>query len=176
MRLFTLTFVTLLLPITSLYSQKIPNFPQGKQGLEQMLDYILSAKPSEVQALSDSLKPDPQDYSLVFDTYLAEDILKYHKKVFRHNKSANSLIAEDQTRFKLSRATRAELIHYTGEARDFPGGYREIARYLKPDLVYYHFTLHEPGHRIGSPYGLFVHLEGKWRFFPQPWIALFEGL
>ncbi len=78
-----------------------------------------------------------------------------------------------QTELLLWKATAEELKAWTGDAKDqFPGGYREIAKHLKPGVTWYRFKFVEPGSTSGMAYDGLVCVNGRWTIFPKPWRVL----
>ena len=148
---------------------EIPDFKEGKEGLEAMLIFILQANPEERAALTMMLKPDESDYEKVFKGKLANKVYKYHRRLYRLSDIIIQPLLPHQTDIKLWEATTNELKDYIAEARHFPGGYHEIAHHLHEGLTFYRFKFVEPGRKLGSAYDVMVYVNGSWKIFHRPW-------
>jgi hypothetical protein len=96
-------------------------------------------------------------------------LLRFHKKWKRYVDPIIKPVLNSQTTYQIWETTPAELLRYEGEARNFPGGYREIADQFLPGVRLYRFKYLKPGSRLGSAYDVFVYVKGRWRVFPRPW-------
>ncbi len=173
--LFLLVLSTL--PAQRLQAQAeegVPSFEAGEVGVTHMLEYALQADKRELVELTRTLQPEKADYAAVFLPPYDKKVWRFHRRLRRYADIIVHPMLEKQTEYALWRATTNELREYTGEARNFPGGYREMAVYLKPDLTFYRFKFIEPGHKLGSAYDALVYVNGQWRLFHRPWAVLLE--
>ena len=148
------------------------DFPPGKEGVEQMLEYILNASNKDRKAITEWLKPSKEDCDSVFSTDLAEKVYKYQRKLSREVRIIIRPLLKNQTEYIFWEASSQELFDYTSEARFFPGGYKEVASYLRPDLEFYRFKFIQPGRKLGSAYDVLVYINGKWCLIHRPWAVL----
>ncbi len=173
---FILVIGSLFFSFDCVFSQQdtIPTFSGNRQGVEQMLQFILQADESQQRILTDSLRPEEVDCEAVFFPLYRKKVYRFHKRLYRIADIYVHPLLENQTEYLLWSATTEELMEYTGEARFFPGGYREIAPYLKPELTFYRFKFVQPGMRLGSAYDVLVYVNGKWRLFHRPWAVMID--
>lgn len=166
-------FFTVLILGVPTYAQQPPsyNFPEGKEGLEQMIQYLLSASDKERALLSRSLRPSSEDYEVVFKEPFASRVFRYHKRLRRYVNIVVRPHYEVQTDYQIWKVTPESLKANTGDAKQFPGGYREIADYFQPGIVLYRFKFLFPGMRRGSGFDALVYVNGHWRLFPRPWMV-----
>jgi hypothetical protein len=128
--------------------------------------------PAKRTALSAGLKPQRKDYDAVFTADVAERVATKYEAlwgsapVFAPN--------EGQTELLVRKATTEELQAWTGDANEFPGGYKKAAPKLKPGLVFHAFKFVKPGETTGMAYDGLVLVDGRWRIFPKPWRVLEE--
>jgi len=136
---------------------------QAKTLLEQFL------KPgADVAALSQRLAPTRADYLAVFQGPAALKAQAGYSPVWERGQ----LIIQarpDQTQVLLTKATTDELKAGTGNAQAFPGGYKTVARLMKPKLTLYAFKFVKPGETMGLAYDGLVWVNGHFTIFPKPW-------
>jgi hypothetical protein len=77
-----------------------------------------------------------------------------------------------QTELLLWNATVDELKNGTGDANQFPGGYKDIIQHIKPGHTIYRFKFVEPGKTIGMAFDGLVFINGHWVLIPKPWRVL----
>lgn len=181
MRIVRFVFVFLVLGIQDFHLDVLRaqqeaevTFSEGREGVEEMLVYILSASKREIIDLTDRLQPTREEYELVFDAPYDKEVWRYHKRLRRFADVVVHPILKKQTAFLLWSATTEQLRDYEGEARNFPGGYREMAAYMKPGLTFYRFKFVEPGRKLGSAYDALIYLDGNWRIFHRPWTVMVD--
>ena len=148
------------------------DFPPGKEGVEQMLEYILQASNKDRKEITEWLKPSKEDCDSVFIEELAEKVYKYQRKLSREVRIIIRPLLKNQTHYIFWEASSKELVDYTSEARFFPGGYKEVASYLRPGLDFYRFKFIQPGRKLGSAYDILVYINGKWCLIHRPWAVL----
>jgi|GEM_PF-2832444 len=148
------------------------DFPEGKEGIAQMIEFTRDASRRQLRDLAYYLKPTPEEYPLAFKEPFIKNLRKYHKRLWKNVDVIIKPYTKAQTEALIWAASPSELEAYsTDDAQHFPGGYREIAQYMNEEVVFYRFRFVAPGRRIGSGYDAFVYLKGKWWFFPRPWMA-----
>jgi hypothetical protein len=78
-----------------------------------------------------------------------------------------------QTELEVFVADAAQLGSGAGDARRFPGGYREIVHLLPPQSTWIGWVFRRPGKRSGQVYdGLVSRPAGRFCWFPKPWRVL----
>jgi hypothetical protein len=173
-KLFLILAMPLWLSFSAIPLEEKFAFPAGEEGAQQMLEFVLQANDKERAELSLFLRPEKGDCEAIFDETYARKIFRYQKRLEKLAGIVVRPLLEDQTEYLLWETTPEELIDYTGEARNFPGGYREMAQFMPDELPVYRFKFVQPGHRLGSAYDMLVHINGKWRLIHRPWVVLFE--
>lgn len=149
-------------------------FEEGREGVVALLRHILSANKKEITELTYQLEPSREEYEQVFKAPYDKLVWRYHKRLRRYADVRVHPILKKQTEFLLWSATTEQLQLYEGEARNFPGGYREMATFMKPELTFYRFKFVEPGRKLGSAFDVLIYIDGHWRMFHRPWTVLVE--
>jgi hypothetical protein len=150
-----------------------PYFSPDRAGVVQMLEYILSASPEEREALTRALRPTEEDCLLLFPGRIGRQVFQYQRRLKRQAHIIVRPLLADQTEYLLWEASTQDLLALEGEARHFPGGYHELARFIEPGYRFYRFKFVQPGRQIGSAYDVLVHVNGRWRLIHRPWTVLF---
>lgn len=133
----------------------------------------MAANFEKMQKLTFGLQPTDADYASYFDASLVETAKAYYKPLWE---GKDMIIApkEGQTELKIFGATSEELVSGTGNAAEFPGGYKKIAAKLKPGNTIYRFKFVQPGETLGMSYDGLVKINGRWVMFPKPFNMLPE--
>lgn len=148
-------------------------FPPGKQGLDSLLQIVLEADPRTRYAITRDLFPSYEDCEWLFpDRSMASRVYQYQKYLRRHANIILGPLLAQQTHLLLWEATPETLLTYEGEARNFPGGYHELAEDFASDCVLYRLKFVEPGRKLGSAFDVMVYLNGHWRLIHRPWVVL----
>ncbi len=150
-------------------------FTGDKKGLTDLVQYLLASDRKTRNKLSATLKPMSEDYETVFtDNAFAAKIHRYYRKLNNAYSLTIQPNLEGQTEMLLWEVDVQQLKNYVGDAMYFPGGYKEIADKMNPDLHYFRFKYVQPGRSTGSSYDMLVYVNGAWRYFPRPWAAEFK--
>lgn len=150
--------------------KKAEDFAGTSQGLQEMMRYVTSLNRKEQSIFTNSLRPSLEDFKAVFlNENFAKKEYAYHKRLLRSVYVTVKPLLAEQTETVIWKTSAGELKTYTGQAIYFPGGYKEIADELNPDLTYYRLKFVEPGRQTGSGFDMFVYVNEKWLFFPRPW-------
>ena len=167
----------MIIGISCTYSngQNIPNFQEGHDGLLALGQFLVESDEESRKAVTSSLRPEKEDYESVFRGKFARRVRRYHNKYWRRHDPVMRPARKSQTEPHCWSTTPDSLAMYKGNARHFPGGYREIADKFQPGLRLYRLKLVKPGMRLGTSFDVFVYLEGRWKIFPKPWFV-HEGL
>lgn len=144
-------------------------FEGGKRGLVDMLAYVKQATIEERVVFSRMLAPTKEDCEVIFDSQLAASMYRWERKLYRRFNPVVTPYSKRQTELACWQSSRSELLAYEGEARNFPGGYREIADHINPGIEVFRVKFLEPGRNIGAAYDLFVFVNGHWVLLWQPW-------
>jgi hypothetical protein len=145
-------------------SSKYPGTDDGAKAL--LAEFV---KPGADHAtLSKALRPSKADYDAVFMPELAAKADAVYGPAWD---GGQMVVApkEGQTQVLTSSAISDELKSWTGNAEEFPGGYKDVAAQIKPGVKVYRFKFVEPGQDLGMAYDGLVNVSGHWRIFPKPW-------
>lgn len=147
-------------------------FSGDKKGLTELVQYLLASDRRTRNKMSDLLKPTDEDYETVFiEQAFAAKIHRFHRRLNNAYSLTIQPNLEGQTEMLLWEVDVPQLKNYVGDAMYFPGGYKEIADKMNPDLHYFRFKYVQPGRSTGSSYDMLVYVNGAWRYFPRPWAA-----
>lgn len=145
-------------------------FPGTEAGATSLLKEFL--KPgADHAALSKQLRPTAADYAAVFDADSSAKVAGVYDPAWDGGQMVVAPKA-GQTEVKVFSATSDEMKTWTGNAAEFPGGWKDVAAKLKPGLKIYRFKFVEPGKDLGMAFDGLIHVNGNWRMFPKPWRAL----
>lgn len=147
-------------------------FPATEEGAKTMLKEF--AKPgADNAALSKQLRPTKADYEAVFDAEFAAKAATLYDPAWDGGKMVITTNDPARTEVILYPSTSDDVKSWTGAAaKDFAGGWKEVAPYLKPGVKIYRFDFVEPGKTVGMVYEGLVNINGNWRIFPKPWRAV----
>ncbi|MCB0839355.1 MAG: hypothetical protein KDD99_21940 [Bacteroidetes bacterium] len=171
---FTVLFLLIFFPFFSLAQNNVPEFPGTREGAQELLTYIIQATHKQRVELTKSMVPSLEDCEAVFDDRVAKKVFRYERKLNRQIKIIIRPLLKDQTDLLLWSATTEEMVDYVGEAKYFPGGYKELAQYLRPNQTVYRFKFIQPGRYLGSAYDMMVYVNGNWKMIHRPWAVLFK--
>ena len=134
---------------------------------EGLLGPLVTA-PTEV--LVEKLRPRDGDYAAVFIGDAANRARDGYASMWSNPPKALGKASQTLVR---AFASEADALAADNEfAREFPGGYRQIAAQLQPDKIWLVWKLLEPGHETGMSYDGLVWLRDHWAWFPKPWRVL----
>lgn len=155
---------------------QLPIFSDKKDGLAQLFEYVLHASEKQRDSLTSAVLPTQAEYFLVFDSAFAQQLYKAHRRYHRLYAFSIAPHRREESDFVIFETSPEELRQYTGDARNFPGGYRELAtqNHLLPDVVLYRVRLIKPGRRMGTSYDMWVFVHGQWKLFLRPWHLLLQ--
>lgn len=118
-------------------------------------------------ALLLSLRPRAEDYEHVFAADAVAVARDAYQALWTSPQPLNP--PPQQTLVELHVATAHELATGTGAAREFPGGYAQVATRLQPERFWLCWRFCEPGQTVGVQYDGLVHLDERFVWFPKPW-------
>lgn len=155
------------------WTQALSKGAPAKGGEREAREILLAMmKPGADKAqLSRALQPQGADYKAVFTGEMAQKA----EAMYRPAWDSGKLVIEgrpEQTELKLWAATTEDLQTGTGNAREFPGGYKKVAPFLNKGLVFYRFKFVEPGKDLGISFDGLVFVNGRFVIFPKPWRML----
>lgn len=142
----------------------------SEAGAKALLSAFL-APAADHAKLSAALAPTSGDYTAAFVGDAAAKAEAGYKQAWADGRMVLKPNA-GQTELLLWKATSEELNAGTGDAKQFPGGYQEIAKHLKPGVTWYRFKFVEPGETLGMAFDGLACINGRWTIFPKPWRVL----
>jgi hypothetical protein len=145
----------------------------NEEGAHALLKQFVAPN-ADHAALTRSLRPTSADYKSLFDEKLAE---KVEAALAKDWDSGKAVIKpkDNQTEIKVWGATGAELAQGTGNAKEFPAGYKKVAKHLAADVMFFRFKFVEAGKETGTAYDGLAFVNGHWVIAPKPWKALEGG-
>ena len=144
-----------------------------EEGAQALLKQFVDPK-ADHAALTKSLKPTTSDYKAMFDTATAAKVEAAQSKDWATNKAVIKP-KPNQTDVKVWSASGADLAAGKGSAKEFPSGYKKIAKHLAPTVLFYRFKFVESGKDQGTAYDGLAFVNGHWVIAPKPWKALDKG-
>jgi hypothetical protein len=154
----------------SMAANAAEKFPGTEAGATSLLKEFL--KPgADHAALSKQLRPTTADYAAVFEADSGAKVAAIYDPAWE---GGQMVVAPKpgQTEVKVFSATSDEMKSWSGNAAEFPGGWKDAAAKLKPGLKIYRFKFVEPGKDLGMAFDGLIYVNGNWRIFPKPWRAL----
>ena len=142
----------------------------SEAGAKALLSEFL-APGADHAKLSAALAPTAGNYAAAFVGDAATKAEAGYKQAWEDGRMVLKPNA-GQTELLLWKATTEELNAGTGDAKQFPGGYQEIAKHLKPGVTWYRFKFVEPGETLGMAFDGLACINGRWTIFPKPWRVL----
>jgi hypothetical protein len=153
-----------------------------EEGAQALLKRFVQPNADHV-TLTRSLRPTTDDYKAMFDAATAAKVEASQakdwdsKKAGREGDDGGPVIKPkpSQTEVKLWAASGADLATGKGNAKEFPAGYKKIAKHLAPTVLFYKFKFVESGKDHGTAYDGLAFVNGHWVIAPKPWRALEDG-
>jgi hypothetical protein len=121
-------------------------------------------------ALTLALRPRDDDYPRVFAGAAAEAARLGYLPLW--NTAPVIEPQEGQTQVRVAVATSAELAIDSVAARGFPGGYRHLVGRFMPETIWAAWQFLRPGDTSGLQFDGLVYLDGRFAWFPKPWLVL----
>ncbi|MCB9545413.1 MAG: hypothetical protein H6706_05895 [Myxococcales bacterium] len=146
--------------------------PGTEAGARELLTKLLDPS-ADHAALSKALRPTTADYEAVYGKEAGAKLEATYGPAW----DAGKLVIkpnEGQTELKLWSATAEDLKAGTGNAREFPGGYKQVAGRLQSGVTLYRFKFVKPDSGLGMAFDGLVHVNGHWVIIPKPWRTLGE--
>ena len=133
------------------------------------LQLLVQAAPTLVRRLVDwefvrQLQPDIEDCQQLFDSDIAQRVVKLCADVYRQRPHLHAIAADAEI---LACAAPAGLLRWSNELSDkFPGGYRDIAGWMQPDKLWMTWKVSDPGGSTVRYDGL-VWVGERWLWLPK---------
>jgi len=142
--------------------------PDGNEAAARALLQEFVKPGANVAELSKKLAPTKADYAAVFEGDAAAKAEAAYAPAWA---GGQMVIAgkPDQTALLIFGSTTDELKAGTGNAKNFPGGYKTAAPQMKSGLTIYAFKFVAPGATLGMAFDGLVWVNGHFAIFPKPW-------
>lgn len=144
------------------------SYPGTEDGAKALVAEFV--KPgADLAALTRNLRPTKADYDAVFTPDLAAKADTVYGAAWDGGQLGSIAPKPGQTQVMIMSATSEELKSWTGDAKEFAGGWKDVSAQLKPGVTFYQFQFVEPGKKFGMAYDGLAYVNGNWRIFPKPW-------
>jgi len=142
-------------------------FPPTLDGARAVVAQFAADAPGDRRAAMARLRPTGADYRAVYREPRASKLEAAHKSLWDSGQTIGGKAG--QTEFQVVLARTDDLIDGTPVAREFPGGYAQVAADLRRGLPIVRFRYVEPGKTSGMAFDGLVHVNGRWILIPSPW-------
>jgi hypothetical protein len=142
-----------------------------EEGAQALLKQFVTPD-ADHAALTKQLRPTSGDYKAMFDAATAPKVEAFETKDWDTNKAVIKPAKANQTEVKVWSATGADLASGKGNAKEFPGGYKKVAKHLSPSVTFFRFKFVETGKDQGTAYDGLAFVNGHWVIAPKPWRAI----
>src|SRR5262249_27402905 len=122
----------------------------------------------------EALRPRAEDFAHVFSDAVAEGMEAAYQEIWRDPPRVGALAAD--TLLKVDGCPAGMLGGNNELSAHFPGGYRALAPYLRPNRIWFVWRYVTQGHTSGVRFDGLVRLEERWAWFPKPYRVLGELL
>jgi hypothetical protein len=122
-------------------------------------------------AMTNQLKPTTDDYKAYFDDQSWQKAMTNYNELWAQFPGFIKP-KQGQSELLLWKATLEELKTGGGDARQFPGGYQQATKHIRPGITIYRFKFVKPGSTLGMAFDGLVFINGHWVIFPKPWRVL----
>ncbi len=153
----------------SLPPAPLPSRAELYQSAYALLSQPLSTPTDSLQLVL-GLRPQPEDYALVFTAEAASIAQAHYESLYAVPRPLSR--SPHQTELRLWLLSSDELRGRAPEASQFPGGYADIAHLLQPGIFWVHWKYVAPSSSSGMAYDGLAYVRGRWVFFPKPFRAL----
>jgi hypothetical protein len=127
----------------------------------------------DVAALREQLAPREEDYARAFVGDAVEVARQGYHALWQAGVPMQRP-APDQTEIRCHAAPAGMLAHENELSHHFPGGYRAIANWLNPHVVWLTWRYVRAGASSGLSYDGLAWMEDHWAWFPKPFRVLRE--
>jgi hypothetical protein len=119
-------------------------------------------------AVVESMRPRSDDYPRVFGPAIADAARAAYEELWRTPPEVDRL-ASGQLTLRVDAAPAGMLREENELSRRFPGGYRALAPYLRPDRIWFVWRYLDAGRAAGVRYDGVTRLDDRWVWFPKPY-------
>jgi hypothetical protein len=123
----------------------------------------------------ESLRPRADDYPRVFQPEIVVAARAAYDALWSTPPQVEQLTV-GELKLRVDAAPAGMLREPNELSNRFPGGYRPLAPYLKPDRIWFVWRYLRPGNAAGMRYDGVVRLDDRWVWFPKPYRVIGEIL
>ncbi|MEO7331619.1 MAG: hypothetical protein ABI193_23795 [Minicystis sp.] len=118
-----------------------------------------------------ALRPDPEDYSVVFTPDVAIGVRTELDPIFDLGNMSMKM-GPELTELQIAGVRTEDLRAGTGKAETCPSAWKWASRHMRPGVVMYCFKLVKPGETEGQVRDGLIYVNGHWAIFPKPFQAI----
>jgi len=118
----------------------------------------------------ESLRPRPGDCEQLFDPRVLAGAQGAYDRIWEKPPMIRAKRHQVQVRVRVARGLEFGL--ETPAAHGFPGGYRQVADYLRPDPIWICWKYTAVGQPLGMAFDGLVAFEDRWAWFPRPYLVV----
>jgi hypothetical protein len=133
---------------------------------ELLSTFLDPARSADHTALIAALRPHPADYRHVLAPQVADAARSAYDELW---KSPPRFDVAAGSRAVVTAAFAQDLATTSPRSNEFPGGYRDIARFLLADRAWVAWRFLAPGEHTGTSFDGLVMLDDRFAWFPKPW-------
>ena len=141
-----------------------------EKDVRQLLNLLFFGPYSERVRISKGLRPRRADYRAVYNRPFSDALETTNDRYWSDSPVIRG--KPGNTKLLVTVAMTDDLIDRKPVAGWFPGGYREVTRYLRRGFPIVRFKLVKPGNTLGLAFDGLVRVNGRWVFMPKPWRAI----
>lgn len=142
---------------------------------EQAIPVVAALVGPDGAACIEALRPRDEDYVGAFDSAIVTPVRAAYELLWQTPPELERLAAGTMT--VCVDAAPAGMLREDNElSRRFPGGYRALAPYLRPERIWFVWRFLRSGEAAGIRYDGLVRLPGRWVWFPKPYRVVGEIL
>ena len=141
-------------------------FPGTEEGAKALLEGFLKSD-ADRKTMTSSLRPDAADFDAIFTSDVVANARAAYDEKWKEEPVVEA--REGQTELQMWKATTEQLRNGSGDASEFPSGYKKIADKLKPGLTFYRFKFVKPGDKHGNAFDGLVFVNGHWVMVSKPY-------
>lgn len=142
-------------------------FAPTPEGARAVVAQFAADAAGDRRAAMARLRPTAADYRAVYREPRASKLEAAHKSLWDSGQTIGGKAG--QTEFQVVFARTDDLIDDKPVAREFPGGYAQVASDLQRGVPIVRFRYVEPGKSSGMAFDGLVHVNGRWVLIPSPW-------
>lgn len=124
---------------------------------------VVNDSPTAAMQLVEELRPRSEDYARVFIGEYAERAQQIYAGLYLSPRPIER--DPQQSMLRLFLATAAELRDKGPHALGFPGGYKDILEFLRPDSLWVHWKYTAPHSPSGMAYDGLTRIDDRWVWF-----------